>query len=444
MILSPEDVKAIAAKIVARSKAESCTVSISGGNSRHFRFARNEATANGAVSAVEIAIVSSFGKRSGSATVKGLDEGEIEAAQARSEEIARLSPENPEFMPPLPPQTYEKGARFDAATADVSAEALARAAKAAIDAGAGAEADRFGYIEAEDSFKALANSTGLFVYDRGTGAELTTTARSTVRSWSGWAGSSQNAFGAIDAAQVGRRAVEKAVFPGTPADLEPGSYTVVLEPAAVADLLILLFWGMNARSADEGRGFLTKAGGGTKLGEQLLSDCVTITSDPGDAVTPETLFGEDGLPKRRTVWFERGVAKNAHCSRFWAQKTGHEPLPRARSVAMAGGTVPLEDMIREVKRGILVTRFWYVNTVDPRTMLSTGMTRDGNFLIENGKVTGPALNLRFNDSPASALAKIEAMGPAVRAIGSNSYGDPISVPPLLIKAFTFSSRSSGI
>ena len=128
-------------------------------------------------------------------------------------------------------------------------------------------------------------------------------------------------------------------------------------------------------------------------------------------------------------------------SRFWAQKMGCEPVPFAFNLSMAGGTVPIEDMIREVKRGILVTRLWYVNVVDPRTLLCTGMTRDGNFLIENGKITRPALNLRFNESPLSALSKIEAMGPAERPGGGWGM---VSAPPLLISAFAFSSRSSGI
>jgi predicted Zn-dependent protease len=150
------------------------------------------------------------------------------------------------------------------------------------------------------------------------------------------------------------------------------------------------------------------------------------------------------VPKRRTVWFERGIAKNASCSRFWAEKTGREPRPRPDNFSMAGGTVPVEEMIRSVKRGILVTRFWYMNIVDPRTLLCTGMTRDGNFLVENGKVMGPALNLRFNESPVAAFGKIEALGPAERTINSDRYGAAISVPPLLIKSFTFSSRSGGI
>ena len=179
------------------------------------------------------------------------------------------------------------------------------------------------------------------------------------------------------------------------------------------------------------------------MGEKLLSERVTITSDPADPVVPETLGAKrrpetpDGLVRERR-------RKNASCSRYWAQKTGQEPVPRPPNLSMAGGAVAVEDMIREVKRGILVTRFWYMNIVDPRTLLSTGMTRDGNFLIENGKITAPALNLRFNESPVSALRTIEAMGPAVRAIGGNSGSYAVCAPPLMIKSFTFSSKSSGI
>ena len=445
MLLSPEDVKAIASKIIGRSRADTCTVSVSGGSSRHFRFAKNEATTNGALSDIAISIESSFGLRSGSVTVNSLDDAALEKAQAQSEEIARLSPENPEFMPPLAPQSYEAGgARFDASTASVTADVLAQAARSAIGAAKGREAALTGFVEASHSFNALANSAGLFVYDQGTSAELTATARNTGRPWSGWAGASQNRFSALDAEKLGERAVEKAVFRGDPVDLEPGAYTVVLERAAVADLVLQLLIYMDVRGADEGRSFLSKPGGGTKLNEKLLNEHVTITSDPADPIVPETLWGEDGVAKRRTVWFERGIARHASCSRFWAQKTGRDPLPRPQNLSMAGGPVPFEDMIRDIKRGILVTRFWYVNIVDPRTLLSTGMTRDGNFLIEDGKIVAPALNLRFNESPVSAFSNIEAMGPTERTISGYGGDYAISVPPLMIKGFTFSSKSSGI
>lgn len=442
MMLSPDEAKAIAAKIIDRSGAEACTVSVSGGDKRNFRFARNEGTTNGAVSSVSVTIESSFGKRTGSASVDSLDEGALDEARLRSEEIARLTPENPEYMPPLGPQAYEpEGARYDAGTASIQASGLAHAAANAIAEGRNHQVGIAGFIEAGGGFRALCNSAGLFAYDRGSSAKLTVTARHTRRAWSGWAGAAENRFLALDPQALGERAASKALFPGEAADLDPGTYTVILEPAATAELVQLLVYGMAARSADEGRSFLSKPGGGTKLGERLLSEAVTITSDPASAEAPDTLFGPDGVPKRRTVWFERGVAKTMSYSRFWAQKMGREPVPFAFNLSMAGGAVPIEDMIRSVKRGILVTRLWYVNVVDPRTLLCTGMTRDGNFLIENGKITRPALNLRFNESPLSALSKIEAVGPAERPGGGWGM---VSAPPLLISEFTFSSRSSGI
>src|SRR5262249_30422953 len=163
-----------------------------------FRFAKNEATTNGAISSVSVTIQSSFGKKSGAATVNALDDAALEKAQARSEEIARLSPENPEFMPPLGPQHYQPGeARFDPATAQISAAALAEAAKSSIGAGRGRDVAMTGYIETGESFSALANSAGLFGYDRATAGELTVTARNTQRPWSGWAGGSQTRFAGL-------------------------------------------------------------------------------------------------------------------------------------------------------------------------------------------------------------------------------------------------------
>jgi predicted Zn-dependent protease len=444
MFLDPDGARALAAKIITNTKAETCTVAISGTSTRNFRFAKNNATTNGAISAVSVTIESSLGKKVGTATVHALDEASLKKGQARSEEIARLSPENPEFMPPLPPQTYEMaGHRFDSATAGATASSLAEAASTAISA-RNPQIEMAGYAEAGGQFSCLANSAGLFVYDRATAAELTVTARNTKRAWSGWAGGSHIRQSALNPAALGGKAAAKASASGEPADLDPGVYTVVLEPAAVADLVLFLAGSMDARAATEGRSYLSKPGGGTKIGERILSECVTIASDPNDPIAPDRIFGEDGVPARRTVWFERGTVTAMSYSRYWAQKMDHDPVPRPGSLIMEGGTATTADMIASIKRGVLITRLWYIRTVDPRTLLLTGMTRDGNFLIENGRVTRPALNLRFNESPVSALSKIEALGPAERVIGSETYGSAISVPPLLISGFTFSSRSSGI
>jgi predicted Zn-dependent protease len=232
--------------------------------------------------------------------------------------------------------------------------------------------------------------------------------------WSGWSGKSETRFDWLDTARLGKRAIDKAAHNAIPLDLDPGKYTVILEPAAVADLVWWVLRMMDARSAEEGRSFLSRKGGGTRLGEALFDEKVTVYSDPNDPIAPEPVFGEDGLPQRRTVWIDGGIVRNLVRSRFWAKKTGREPVARPRSFVMAGGSASIDQMIRDTRRGILVTRVWYTNLVDPRSLLLTGLTRDGNFFIENGRIVAPARNLRFNESAIELLTNVAAVGPSER------------------------------
>jgi predicted Zn-dependent protease len=205
-----------------------------------------------------------------------------------------------------------------------------------------------------------------------------------------------------------------------------------------------MLWHMNARPADEGRSFFSRKGGGNKIGEKLFQDNVTIFSDPGDPVAPARTFGDDGLPQHRVAWVASGVLQNLVYSRFWAQQKGREPVSRPRSFVMAGGSASIDDMIHETKRGVLVTRLSYIRDLDAQKLVLTGLTRDGNFLIENGSIAGPALNFRFNESPAAVLGNILAIGPSERTRSGELEGTTASAPPLLVKDFTFSSPSDAI
>ncbi len=356
MLLAPNDAKRAADRLLSRSSADHCTVRIEGSDGANLRFARGSATTNGYRSTLRVTIELRFGRRSGSASVTGLGEPELEEALRRSEQIARSAPENPELMPPLGPQVYQVGAGYDAPTAEVRTDHLATAAKPVIDEAARRNVDVAGYGAARHGFDALATRAGLFAYDRYTGAEFTVTARNKQGTWSGWAGVSETRFGRLDAARLGRRAIDKAAHSASPVRLDPGKYTVILEPSAVSDFVGYMLWFMNARQADEGRSFFSKKGGGNKIGEQLFQDNVTIISDPGDPNAPERAFGDDGLPQRRVVWVADGVLRNLVYPRFWAQQKGHEPVTRPRSFVMAGGTTSIDDMIRATKRGVLVTR----------------------------------------------------------------------------------------
>ncbi len=444
MFLAPDEARRIAERLLARSKAEHCIVSISGRDDTNLRFARGSATTNGAQSTLRVEVQSRFGKRSGAASASGRDEATLAAAVARSEDIARSAPENPETLPPLGPQKYVAGAGYDAATAAVRAGDLAAAAKPVIDAARKRAIDVTGYSIAGREFTAVATSAGLFAHEPRTSAEFTVTARNRAGTWSGWAGTAETRIGRLDTARLGTRALDKAAYTAPPVRLDPGRYTVILEPSAVADFVNYMMWFMNARPADEGRSFFSKKGGGNKIGEKLFGDTVTIYSDASDPVAPAATFDEEGLPQGRTVWVEGGVLKSLVYSRYWAQQKDRAPVPRPRGLVMAGGTTTTEDMIRDVKRGVLVTRLWYIRVLDPQKLVLTGLTRDGNFLVENGRIVGPALNFRFNESPVAILANTLAIGPSARARGGEEERPTVAAPTLLVKDFTFSSASDAI
>jgi predicted Zn-dependent protease len=219
--------------------------------------------------------------------------------------------------------------------------------------------------------------------------------------------------------------------------IEPGKYTVILEPLAASDMISTMFNGFDARNADEGRSYMSKKGGGTRLGEKLFDEKVTMYSDPLNPDLPFSTFSGDGRPQQKTVWVENGVVKKLAYSRYWAQQKGVEALPAANRIIMQGGNSSIDDMIKSTEKGILVTRFWYIRFVDPQTLLLTGLTRDGTFYIENGKVKFPIKNFRFNESPVIMLNNLEELGKAER-VGN------LIVPPMKIRDFTFTSLSDAV
>jgi predicted Zn-dependent protease len=194
---------------------------------------------------------------------------------------------------------------------------------------------------------------------------------------------------------------------------------------------------LDARNADEGRSFLSKKGGGNRKGEKLFDERVTIYSDPTNPEIADLTFSGDGRPLQKVTWIEKGVVKNLYSTRYWAQKNSIPDLARPGGWIMEGGSQSTADLIKGTARGILVTRLWYIRPVDPQTLLYTGLTRDGTFFIENGKIKHPVKNFRFNESPIIMLNNLEAIGKPVR-VGGNL------VPPLKIRDFTFTSLSDAV
>ncbi|AQG79786.1 TldD/PmbA family protein [Spirosoma montaniterrae] len=451
-MLTKEEAKRIIDKVLAYAKADETAVSLTGGRTGNIRYARNAVSTSGESENMSLAVTSVFGKRSGSATINEFDDASLEKTVRRAEEIARLAPENSEYMPMLGPQTYLDTKTYAESTAKIAPEYRAKAAFDSIMPCREKNLTAAGYMEDTAGFTAIGNSKGLFGYNRETSVEFSVTVRTDDGLGSGYATRDVTDVSLLNTKSATEVAMQKARASSAARALEPGKYTVILEPAALvsntdASLLAAMMGSMDARNADEGRSFLSKKGGGTRLGEKLFDERVTIYSDPTNALIPSAPFGggggrfggggSDGRPQEKITWIEKGVVKNLYYSRYWADKKGVRAVPAPASFIMEGGTQSLAELIKSTDKGILVTRFWYIRPVDPQTLLYTGLTRDGTFYIENGQIKFPVKNFRFNESPVIMLNNLEAMGRPER-IGGNL------VPPLKIRDFTFTSLSDAV
>jgi len=445
------EAKELSGRILALSKADECEVTLTDDTSSHTRFAANDVTTSGISRGVTITIASRGGGRSGTVTTNETEPEALKRAVARSEELMAVALVDPEFVEGLGPQQYESiGAAWSDETAKAGAAERAAGVRAALEAGRGRSLEASGFFETEIIGTAIANKKGLFGFHRSTRASWSATMRTADGTGSGWAGFGSPRFGDIRAQDLVARAASKASSAASPRALEPGRYTVILEPQAVADLLGNLGFALSSRTADEGRSYFSKPGGGNRIGEAIFPESVSLASEPFDARIPARPwpgggggfgFGGGGnvwgLPTRRVPWIEKGVLKNLSVDRYWAKKTSREPIPYSGSLVMAGGTGSVDDLIASTERGLLVTRFWYIRTVNPQALQVTGLTRDGVWLVENGKVAGPVNNFRFNESPANMLKNVEAMSAPV-STGS------VVVPAIKARDFNFSSKSDAI
>jgi predicted Zn-dependent protease len=447
MIWTREQTRALTDRVLSLSKAEQTFVAVSGSERASVRFARNTATTSGATTAVSLAITASVGKRSGSVTTAQFDDASLQRALRSAEEIARVSPENPEAMPVLGPQTYAPTTAYFDDVVSATPEWRASSVATAIALSKAKDVVSAGFVETQAAMQAVASSKGLFAYDRFTAADYNLTSRTRDGSGSGWASRSFNELRLLQPGALAEAAIGKAAMASNPVAIEPGAYTVVLEPAAVADMLAFMLFSANARQADEGRSYFAKKGGGNRVGEQILGDTVRIYSDPGHPLAPSISFDNEGLPITKQTWIEKGVLKDLFYSRFWAQKMGKTPTAGPANVIMDGGTSTMADLIAGTERGLLVTRFWYVRPLDPQSLLLTGLTRDGLFLIEKGKVTRPVKNMRWNESPIVALNNVDAMTAPERVVSGEGIGGSglaLVCPAARIREFRFTSSSDAV
>jgi predicted Zn-dependent protease len=444
-MLDPKDLEAVARRAIDAAKkiAPSAEVRASAwsGSTANIRFALGTVQSCGDVSQDTVNLRVALGKRHAAAYGNQTHDAALAELAQRAVAMAKLAPEDPESMPLLGPQSYGAAVdAYDPSLADVSDEARAATAATAMQVTRKAGLREAGYFETSSGSVVVTDSAGLRAFTRATYGELTMTARTPDATGSGWALAASHRAQEIDAGLVVRAACDKAQRSAHARPLSPGKYTVVLEPAAVGDLLGFLGSPLDARAVDEGRSALTRKGGGSPLGERIASDLVTLRSDPSDPELPVAPFDEDdGLPRKAIDWIENGKLNALSYSRYWAAKQGKQPTSLGGWHLLGGKAGSIEELVAGVKRGLLVTRFWYTRTLDEQLALVTGLTRDGVFLIENGKITTPVNNFRWNESPLTMLKNCDALTRETWRVDHNTR-----VPALRTHEFNMASLSDAV
>jgi predicted Zn-dependent protease len=424
------------------TKGAEAIVGVRAAREGNTRFAVNELSTSGETERLEVALTVQLGQRSATAVTNQQDDHSLDDLVGRVVRMARLAPESPELMPPLAHQSYTAAKNaVDAATAKLTPDVRAKAAGTAIAAADAAKLGIAGFVSHGERSVALGTSAGLSAYHQWTFASMSCTARTPDGTGSGWAGVASNRMADLEAGALAKVAIDKAIASAKPARLEPGRYTVILEPAAVGSLLTFLTGALDARRADEGRSYFTKH----RPGEKLFPDAITLRSDPTDAGLGGPPFDGDGLPLAPTKWVDKGTLTALPYSRFWAKKQGKQPTGgagRGLGWVLDGGTASRDDLIKGVQRGVLITRFWYLRVLDPQSVTATGLTRDGVFLIENGQISHPVNNFRFNESPIQMLARCDGL--TGTAIPAGTEVGSCRVPTLRSHEFNLASISDAI
>lgn len=403
------------------------------------RFAKNEMTTGGESDEMTVSVLIALGRRRAWTSTNQTDPASVKALVERAVAMAKLAPEDPESMPLLPPQKRTPGpSAYDAELANMTPADRAAVATRAIAAGDQKKVQIAGFFTQEASEHVIRSSTGLSATHRGTEATYSVTARTPDATGSGWAGRETHRKGDLDDLAMANTAIDKAVRSARPHQIPPGKYTVILEPHAVAEMLAFMVDSMSLRSVDEGRSFFTG-----KTSSRLFADMVSLKSDPTDPATPSSPFDYEGMALRPQTWIDGGRVKELHVSRFWAAKKGVTPTGNHRVFRLAGGNAPsIDELIRSTKRGLLVTRFWYTRMLEPQTVMLTGLTRDGLFLIEDGKITMPVTNFRYNESPINVLKNVDAMTRSTTR--TPSYSGIWHAPALRTHDFTMASPSAAV
>lgn len=426
-------------ELLKYSDADETELIIGGGTHELTRFANNTIHQNVAEEGYVLSVRTVYGSRTARATTNKFDSESLRRVVAESASLARQQQPDAELLPLPGPEEYRPVERFVEATAAVTAIERAQAVRKAIEIAEKNNQTAAGTFSTGAGLYALLNSRGLAAYYSDTRAEFSIT--TLAPDSSGWAKKTSPDVHEIDAAALAARAAEIASRSRNPKELPAGKYTTILEPAAVLDLVGFLFFDFSGQAVRDQRSFLTG-----RLGQKLFGENIHITDDAYHPLQFGAPFDGEGLPRKAIPLVERGVVKGLTYSRQTAKAMGTEPtghgfpLPNEwgeapLNIVFAGGSPTVPEMVASTERGVLVTRLWYIREVDPYKKILTGMTRDGTFYVEDGKIKHGIRNFRFNESLIELLSCAEMLGPVERASGEEAA--PMVVPALKVSSFHF-------
>jgi predicted Zn-dependent protease len=412
-------------------------VMIGAGASALTRFANNTIHQNVAERGAYLSVRALIDGRTARANTNRFDPESIQRVTQEAIALTRLQAPDPDLLPLAEPRAAASLRRTFASTTAATPASRAQVVKQSIDAVERESLTAAGIYSTGESVFAILNSRRLFHYHRETMAQFSITALGADSS--GWAKASVCDAQALDAPALAARAAHKAVSSAHPKELAPGRYTVILEPAAVLDLLGQMFGDFSATAIEDGRSFLSG-----RTGEKLFGENISIADDVYDPAQSGAPFDGEGVPRQRLSLVDRGVIQHVAYSRQAAQKAGVEPtghgfpLPNdigeaPANIVIAGGDTTLDQMIASTERGLLVTRLWYIREVDPYQKIMTGMTRDGTFLIDGGQIAGGVRNFRFNQGLVELLRNVESLSRSVRASGEEAID--MVVPAMKVHDF---------
>ena len=430
-------------KIVALAKrtgAEDAEVHIDEVAEALTRFANNEIHQNVAERGLTMSVRTIQDGRTARVTTNRDDEDSLRGAIESAMSLAQSQPKNPRLLPLPGKQRYRRVRRFDPLTARLSADERAKAVRRACDLAVSRGQIAAGIFASGQKQTAIGNSRGLFAAYRDTHAEFSITMQQGTAA--SWAKANFGSVKGFETQALAERASEKARMAQNPVELAAGKYTVILEPSAVLDLVGFLFYDFSATAIEDKRSCLND-----RVGKAVFGENISIADDAYHPLQLGAPFDGEGMPRQRITLVDRGVVRNLVYSRSSAKAHGKKPtghgfaLPNEygeapMNLVFSGGNSSVDDMVRSTDRGLLVTRLWYIREVDPYEKIMTGMTRDGLYLVEKGKIASAARNFRFNQSILEMLRNVELMGPAVRATGEESF--EMVVPAMKIRDFHFS------